>query len=64
MIEANRLIKEYISKQPHTVFINVYDAMLNKDGSEKAEIFIKDSLHMNARGYTIWQPIIRKVLKK
>lgn len=62
--EANQLIRKYISKQPHTAFINVYDAMLNKDGSEKGEIFIKDSLHMNARGYTIWQPIIKKVLKK
>jgi lysophospholipase L1-like esterase len=64
VIQANQLIRQYISKQPHTTFINVYDAMLNSNGSEKGEIFIKDSLHMNAKGYTIWQPLIRKVLKK
>jgi hypothetical protein len=50
MIEANRLIKDYISKQPHASFINVFDVMMNASHQPKPEIFLDDSLHMNAKG--------------
>ncbi len=62
--EANRLIKEFISKQRNTTFVNVYDAMLKPDGYAIKEIFTSDSLHMNAKGYAIWQPILLPALKK
>jgi hypothetical protein len=29
--------------------------MLNKAGEPIPEIFLNDSLHMNAKGYAIWQ---------
>lgn len=64
VIESNRLIKAFLSRQSRTAYINVYDAMLNRDGTEKSEIFVQDSLHMNPKGYAIWEPIIRKALKK
>ncbi len=62
MIEANRLIKNYISQQPHASFINVYDLMLNADNQPKPEIFLSDSLHMNPKGYKIWQKAIKPYL--
>jgi lysophospholipase L1-like esterase len=40
----------------------VHDAMLNTDGSVKAEIFIQDKLHMNAEGYKIWTKIMKPEL--
>jgi lysophospholipase L1-like esterase len=61
-VEANKLIKEFLKKQSRTQFINVHDAMLNADGSVMTDIFIADNLHMNAKGYKIWQPIIQAVL--
>lgn len=57
-VEANRLIRQYLSQQRNAVFINVYDAMLNADGSVMTDIFLGDNLHMNAKGYQIWQPIL------
>ena len=60
--EANSLIKQFLSKQPKTAFVNVYNAMLNTDGSIKEELFISDRLHMNAGGYAIWQKIIKPIL--
>lgn len=63
-VEANRLIKAFLDKQKNAVFINVHTAMLNADGSVKPDIFIADHLHMNAKGYHIWQPIIAKQLKR
>jgi lysophospholipase L1-like esterase len=63
IVETNKLIKQFISKQSKAVFINVHDAMLNADGSVMTDIFIADNLHMNAKGYKIWQPIIQPYLK-
>ena len=62
IVETNRLVKNFLRKQSRTKFINVHDAMLNADGSVMTDIFIADNLHMNARGYGIWKPIIRKQL--
>jgi len=64
IVEANKLIKKFLRKQSKTKFVNVHAAMLNADGSVMTDIFIADNLHMNAKGYKIWQPIIKKELKK
>ena len=62
-LEANHLIKTFLRKQSRTKYINVHDAMLNADGSVKSELFVEDKLHMNAKGYEIWQRIMKPVLK-
>lgn len=64
MIEANALIKNYIGTQQHTSFINVFDLMMNANHEPKPEIFLNDSLHMNAKGYKIWQGAIKPYLVK
>jgi len=58
MEEANRLISEFIHKQKHAAFVDVYHAMLKPDGHPMDDIFEDDKLHMNAKGYDIWQKII------
>lgn len=63
MIEANNLIKNYISKQPHASFVDVFNLMLDVHNQPKSEIFESDSLHMNAKGYAIWQKAIKPCLK-
>ena len=50
--------------QKNAKFIDVYSAMLNKDGTIKSEIFLNDKLHMNAKGYEIWQRAMKSYLKK
>ena len=62
MRKANLLIKTYLSKKKKTVFIDVYHKMFNKDGTIMKDIFIEDDLHMNAKGYHIWQKIIEPYL--
>ncbi len=59
---SNKLIIDFIATQKHAKFINVFNAMLNDDGSIKKEIFIEDNLHMNAKGYAIWQKIMEPYL--
>ena len=64
MQEANSLIKSFLKDQKNAAFIDVYHKMLNKDGTPNKSLFIEDELHMNAKGYAIWQKAIRPYLIK
>lgn len=63
-VQANVMIKRFIRTRKNAAFIDVHSAMLRPDGSVMPDIFVSDNLHMNAKGYHIWQPIIRKYLLK
>ena len=62
--EGNRLIEQYMRKTPRTEYIDVTQKMLASDGRVFPHIFLSDSLHMNRKGYEIWQPIIEPYLVK
>jgi lysophospholipase L1-like esterase len=64
MIKANRLINHYLHKKKRTAFIDVYHKMLGADGAPVKEIYLEDNLHMNAKGYAIWQQLIEPSLLK
>jgi lysophospholipase L1-like esterase len=63
MVEANKMIAKMVKGMKYTEFINTYDAMFNTDGTLMSDIFLKDNLHMNAKGYAIWQKIMEPYLK-
>lgn len=62
--EANDKIALFLKTQKNTAFIDVYSKMLNPGGRPMEDIFLKDNLHMNAKGYKIWQQAIQPYLKK
>ena len=62
--KANQLIQNYLSLNRNTGFVDVYHNMFNSDGSLMTDIFLEDSLHMNAKGYAIWQKAIAPYLSK
>ena len=72
MDEANQLILEFINlrksaldSQPINIeFIDVHQKMLNGSGQPMPEIFLDDSLHMNAKGYAIWKKEMEPYLQK
>ncbi len=61
---ANGLIRDYIAHDPKLGFIDVFPAMLGPDGKPKADIFVSDRLHLNAKGYEIWRAIITPYLQQ
>ncbi len=63
-LKANRLIKRYLKRDATATYVNIHDAMLLPNGSVNPELFIKDNLHMNAKGYEIWQKKIEPILIK
>lgn len=64
MEAVNKDVKKYLKDKPYTAFIDVYHAMLTKQGQPISNIFIEDNLHMNAQGYAIWKKIIEPYLLK
>jgi lysophospholipase L1-like esterase len=64
MLVANLAIKNFLKKKRKTVFIDVYHMMLKPDGTPMDDIFIEDKLHVNAKGYAIWQKLIEPHLLK
>ena len=76
MKKANLMIMDFITSQdPNAAtrsnmdpapasFIEVYSKMLNTSGEPMPEIFRDDSLHMNEKGYAIWQKAIQPYLIK
>ena len=64
MTEANFNIRLFLEFQENADFVNVWDKMLDQDNLPDSSLFLEDMLHMNAKGYAIWQKAIQPVLIK
>ena len=67
MREANQhwiSSKIFSPVKKNAVFIDIHQKMLNEVGEPIPEIFLDDSLHMNAKGYAIWKKEIEPYLIK
>tara|TARA_R110000868_G_scaffold396971_2_gene669465 strand:- start:45834 stop:47168 length:1335 start_codon:yes stop_codon:yes gene_type:complete len=59
-LETNLLLKELAESNENVNYIDVWYPMLNESGEPISDIFIEDNLHMNAKGYKIWEDVISK----
>ncbi|MEL6848157.1 MAG: SGNH/GDSL hydrolase family protein [Bacteroidota bacterium] len=58
--ETNRLVKAYIDSKENLEYIDLATPMMDESGENiRPEIFISDSLHMNALGYQNWATIVK-----
>ena len=57
------MIREFSAQQTNAVFIDVHSRMLGTDGQPLPDIYLKDRLHMNEKGYAIWQEVVGPFLK-
>jgi len=60
----NNLISSLASDDAYLEYINIWDHMLNQDGTRMPELFIEDGLHMNKKGYEVWAKQVRETLGK
>ncbi|MFL2621257.1 MAG: GDSL-type esterase/lipase family protein [Flavobacteriaceae bacterium] len=61
---ANDLIKEYCESKDNLYYISTRNHYIGKNGLPTEELFIRDKLHLNRKGYALWGEIIKKNLKK
>ena len=65
MQEANKLIRQYIEKNPKQLrFVDVATPLLGPDGKPRPELYREDGLHMTRAGYEIWTQALTPVLVK
>ena len=60
---ANQLIKALCEKEKQLSYIDVFTPMLGANGEPRPELFVDDKLHLNAKGYELWESVIRPCLK-
>ncbi len=63
-VMANQLIREFIESRSNAGFVDIWDKMLNEDDLPDPGLFLDDMLHMNAKGYRVWQASIQPELIK
>jgi len=61
---ANRLVRDYCGTDDRLVFVDAFTPMLNAEGRPRAELCVKDMLHLNAEGYALWASILRPIVDK
>lgn len=64
MEKANDLVRNFMAERSHASFVDVYHLMLNQQGRPIDSLFVGDKLHMNAKGYKIWQAALLPYLDK
>ncbi|MGB0863252.1 MAG: GDSL-type esterase/lipase family protein [Saprospiraceae bacterium] len=61
-IHFNKKLKKYCNKKKYLKFADVWSPMIAKNGEPMKDIFIKDNLHLNEKGYQIWAKVIQSFL--
>lgn len=56
---ANALVKGYIGKHRHLVFVDIVPQMLGADGKPRPELLVADGLHMTPEGYKVWTAALK-----
>ena len=62
-IQLNRKYKNLALKRNNIHFADTWSEMVDS-GELKTDIFIEDGLHLNEKGYKIWEKVLRPILEK
>jgi len=57
--QVNQAFQDFAKQKSNRHFANVWDIMLDQQGQVLTDIFIEDGLHMNKKGYDLWDRVIR-----
>ena len=55
----NALVEQYARERPKLTFIDAFPFILNAEGQPREELFVKDRLHLNEKGYALWTSLVR-----
>jgi lysophospholipase L1-like esterase len=59
MRQANELVEAYTKRDQRLEYIDIFTPMLDPEGRPREELFIEDNLHLNEKGYRLWQRVVR-----
>lgn len=58
MQEANAMIETFSRSNDRFYYVDIAGPMFSDDGRPRPELFIGDGLHLNERGYELWESIL------
>ncbi|MCD4795504.1 MAG: hypothetical protein K8R54_19900 [Bacteroidales bacterium] len=64
LLIANMYIEDYCNEKSNLHYIDITHDMYDDMGEIRRDIFTRDELHMNEKGYSIWAKIIKDALLK
>lgn len=64
MQAVNNWIKEHHQKEERLHYVDLATPLLNNEGKPNDALFLNDLLHLNAKGYAVWNRIMRKKLEE
>jgi lysophospholipase L1-like esterase len=63
MAVANGKIKAFIETKPNLFYVDTATPMLDETTRPRPELFMDDGLHLNERGYQLWNGILSSYLE-
>ncbi|MBX9652246.1 hypothetical protein K2Y11_01365 [bacterium] len=61
--KANALIRRLTEEDQRFKFVDVGRVLVDRNGVPRPELFLEDQLHLNAKGYDLWNEILAPSLK-
>lgn len=62
-LQLNNLFKRLAAKKEQLIYADVWHPML-KEGALDKSLFVSDGLHMNQKGYAIWESVLKPLILK
>lgn len=62
--KLNSWLREYSLTTPNVSFVSTAEWYLDSNDEVRDELFVKDKLHLNERGYEIWGKLIKRELDR
>jgi lysophospholipase L1-like esterase len=63
MKDANARIEAYCKTDEQLRYVDAATPLLDPDGRPRPELFAKDGLHLNAKGYERWAAVLKPILR-
>ena len=60
--KANAAILKICKKDERLEYADIWKPMIGEDGKPRPELFAKDGLHLNSRGYELWTSIVKPLI--
>jgi lysophospholipase L1-like esterase len=64
MKQANVLIKQYCELNENLMYVDTASPMLESGSPPSRDLFVEDGLHLNSKGYKLWNEILVGIIKE
>ena len=61
--KLNKRLRRLAKRTDKVEYANVWDVMIDEKGNLYQDIFLKDGVHMNKKGYDLWSKEIERFLR-